>query len=140
MKFVGAAPGPGAENAPHGSTEFRFVSGGLQLELFHGFDTQILVVEPVVHAGGIDTVHVKDILRAGGSVDRYSLDTLSSIGHVSRQGFDIDAWGEAGVVGEILPAGGVGQTLTRVDRGCFALEGIDGGPTRLDDDGAFDAP
>ena len=138
MKIIGAAPGSSTEYAPHGAAEFRFVSGGLQLEFLHGFDPQLLVVQPVVHAGGIDTVHVKDVLRAGGAVDRDSLDTLSSIGHVSRQGFGIDARSEAGVVGEVSSAGGVGQPLTRINRGCLALEGIDCGRARLHHDGAFD--
>ncbi len=124
VKLVGSALGLDAQHAAHCAFEFRLVSGGLQLELLHCFDAQVLVVQPVVHARRIDTVNVENVLRTGGPIDGYPTDFAPFVIHVARLGFDVDARREARVVGEVATASGIRKPLTCINRCRLALESV----------------
>ena len=92
MKLVGAALGLDTEHAAHRPAEFRLVSGGLQLKLLDGLNAQVLIVEAVIHARGVDSIDVEDVLSARRAVDRNAAHGPPLMRDIAGQCFDVHAW------------------------------------------------
>jgi hypothetical protein len=69
VELVAAGLGDDVDDAAGRAPELRFVAAGLDVDRLDELEVELLALEAVFGAGGVDAVDVEDVLGAGRAVD-----------------------------------------------------------------------